>query len=707
MIRLFKKKGINILLGLLKQVKGSIYIVKAGYFEQEKQVLIGYGVKVNSEEPSIGYAGVTVYTHSLLEEELVTSNETEIVIIQGKKNKVPKNFARIFWEIINHLGDELENRIRVILSGPKKNPMKFKSAELIEPFSIDNNKALVRIELVIEGDRYREELHPYFIFSRGARRLYYFLFLRYIQYLCVRTFTFDGKECIKIPSKSFANNISKFLNALSESGVIDVLLEDEDSLQKILDGHQNNVLKNIVKGDGNIGVEKSFLYNDETGSFGLEGLDLAYLIFLMIGTPRFVPINLIIWVLDEYGDDLIKDRLKEIDLERFYGEEEQLFIGLVEDKANDDLYKSIHVISHSNLYKTNSEVEINDFKLALQKILYKYDVAQNKSAEGENEGRFHRIKSIFKGNKKDEDKEKSVSVATLTLFPAFDLAEKELRSRELAREISILFLSHKTDDVNHDALIEVSQKIMGFIRELSTKHIIWISKGWVYFQGGMIDTFEDDVDKTIYKLILEWGDLKENALRHRWNISGEFDVIGYSDVFSIFKLEHFKEVCKELDALFLLKQLFVRKVGNGFQVIRARPNEGEEAPEAMMMLERLVENPLPASGSGAWLKFIIHRRIKNWKGMVVLNGDLFRNVEYLDDLAHLMNSRVGLDFPRFQHITSILGELKELEESGFLKREIVNLSPITSVVKKVPEILDEHKALLLQMIPVLSQRYDR
>ena len=705
---LFTKTGVTLLQELLEQVKGGIYILSTKYEKKGNRLYIAYGTVANSEKQPAPFSGISVNVRVLKEEDLVVNAETETIKINGKEAKVSQNIVRLFWDIISELSAELESRIQKILTPSKKSTFIVKSIDMIEPFTIESRSASVRVELTLSDRRYQEELPPFQIFYMGSKGLFNYLLLRNIQHLCSQEFLLDGKTYVEIPTRSLSGNIPKFLHALSEVGALDVLLEDEDSIKLKLEAMQKKVLGFVKKSGAQIGIEKSYLMSDGGNEYLISGLELAYVVFLLLGTPGRVPITILTWVLDELADDVVKDRLKELNLEVFFGDEERLFKGLVEDQPDEDLLEGINSGFHTNLFEMKVDDAVKSFKKSIQKTIQKYD--NGNLIEKKKKKKDDKQKIAKKSNKKQavetKQGDKSLKKA-FALFPTFDSAEKELRIREFAKEITICFVSELEENVDKEDFKEAGHGVLSAIRKMFELHIIWASNGWVYFQPGTEDQMSDRIGKGVYAQILNWPYTRERLIKNRWGLNSEYDVVSFGDIFSVFKKEKLSGVMIELDNLFSIKRLFVRHMPEGLQTWKRRKSEGEEQLLTLQMLEPLVLTPIKRKGMGLfWLKFKLHRMIKKMKGSVVLHGDLLRNIDFLDDILFIFNSRFGLEVPNSLLIEEIMTDLRALEAEGLLKRYLLSQHAVTSTVIKIPPKLSERKALLLQMIPVIANRYN-
>ena len=410
-------------------------------------------------------------------------------------------------------------------------------------------------------------------------------------------------------------------------------------------------------------------------------------------------------MLDELSDTVIKDRLKEVDLEFFYGEEEKLFKGLVEDQSEEELYASVNKGFYSNLFEMDVEAPVLQFKKNVQKSLLKYDLG------GLKERKFKKSD----GKKKNKPKEKNaganenveeVLTKPFALFPAFDSAEQELRTREFAKELTICIVSESEDEIDQNKLVLVSQNVMQAIRDFSSQQIIYLFGRWVYFQPGAEDQLQDADYKNVYKQILKWGKIRERLIRKRWGLSDEYDLISYDDIFSVLKKDNFTNVITELDHLFAIKQLFVRKSKKGLETWKKKKQAKVQQILTLQMLEPLVENPIKRKKISffGW-RLGIHRWIKKMQGRIVLHGDLLRNIDFLDDILFIYNSRFGLEIPNSILIDEIMTELQGMESDGILKRYLLGQHAVTSIPIKVADSMSEKRSLLIQMITAIIDRY--
>lgn len=384
---LFGKTGIALLQELLGKAKGGIYILETKFDKKDKRLYIAYGTVSPSDKQPTPFSGVSVLIRVIKDEELVDSLDTENIKINGHDNILPQNLVQLFWDIITEIAAELENRLQKILVTTSKTILNIKSFDIINPFTIDSNSASVRVDLILGDRQYQEELPPYQIFYLGTKGLLSFLLLRHIQFLCKHTFEVEGEAYIEIPPRSLANNIPKFLHALAEVGIMDVLLEDEEGVKTKLEEFQSKVVSQIKKSGTQVGIKSSYLISSNENEFLLVGLELAYNIYLVLGTPNRIPITLLTWVLDALADDVIKERLKELDLEVFYGDEERLFFGLVEDQSEEEMMEYVNLGFGSNLYEMKVDEGAKVFKLEIQKAISKYDFGNlNKKRKKKTEG---------------------------------------------------------------------------------------------------------------------------------------------------------------------------------------------------------------------------------------------------------------------------------------------------------------------------------
>lgn len=704
---LFGKTGIGLLQELLGKAKGGIYILETKFDKKDKRLYIAYATIAPSDKQPTPFSGVSVLIRVIKDEELVASVETENVKINGQDNILPQNLVQLFWDIITEISAELESRLQKILTTTAKSIITIKSIDLINPFTIESRTASVRVDLVLGDRQYQEELPPYQIFYLGTKGLLSFLLLRQIQFLCKQTFEVDGETYIDIPPRSLANNIPKFLHALAEVGIMDVLLEDEEGVKTKLEELQGRVVSQIKKSGPQVGIKSSYLLSANQNEFLLVGLELAYNIYLVLGTPNRIPITVLTWVLDALADDVIKERLKELDLEVFYGDEERLFLGLVEDQSEEEMMELINMGFASNLYEMKVDEGAKIFKLETQKAISKYDFGNLNKKRKKKADASKKPKVI---DKKAESLKKEVAKNALkvfVLFPAYDSAENELHIREFAREITVCYVSELEEDIDEARFVAIGQAILHTIRNMINLNIIWSAKGWVYFQPGNEDQMLEAIGKDTYKLILGWPQIRERAIRKRWGLSGEYSVVSHGDIYSIFKKDNLGGVVSELDHLFALKGLFVRQTPTGSQTWKRKKTDKKEQPSTLQMLEPLVGSPLARDGGVmSWLKFKVHKEFKKMKGFIVLRGDLLRNIDYLDDLLFIFNSRFGLEIPNSLLIEEVMTDLLALENEGLIKRYLINNQPITSAPLKMPENLSERKTLLLQMLPVLANRYN-
>lgn len=702
---LFNKVGIDLLQELLGQVKGGVYIHETSYEKKTKQLLIAYGTIANSENQVAPFSGISIKVRVISDEELNSVSTMENIKLNGQEIAAPQNIVQLFWTIVSEVSTELESRVQKILSKPQKSAIVVKAVDIVNPFTIDSRSASVRVELMIGEFRYQEELPAFQVFYLGSKGLFNYLILRCLQFLCMRTFEANGKNYIKIPQKAFFNCIPKFMQALSEVGMLEVLLEDEAAISAKLEELQKKILGYVKKDSLEAGLEKNYLISEADDEFLISGLELAFVAYLLLGTPSRIPITILTWVLDELSDTVIKDRLKEVDLEFFYGEEEKLFKGLVEDQSEEELYASVNKGFYSNLFEMDVEAPVLQFKKNVQKSLLKYDLG------GLKERKFKKSD----GKKKNKPKEKNaganekveeVLTKPFALFPAFDSAEQELRTREFAKEITICIVSESEDEIDQNKLVLVSQNVMQAIRDFSSQQIIYLFGRWVYFQPGAEDQLQDADYKNVYKQILKWGKIRERLIRKRWGLSDEYDLISYDDIFSVLKKDNFTNVITELDHLFAIKQLFVRKSKKGLETWKKKKQAKVQQILTLQMLEPLVENPIKRKKISffGW-RLGIHRWLKKMQGRIVLHGDLLRNIDFLDDILFIYNSRFGLEIPNSILIDEIMTELQGMESDGILKRYLLGQHAVTSIPIKVADSMSEKRSLLIQMITAIIDRY--
>jgi len=704
---LFGKSAVILLQELLDKAKGGVYIFETKFDKKDNRLYIAYGTIAPSDKQPTPFSGISVLIRIIKEEELQISADTENVKINGQDNILPQSIVQLFWDIISEISAELENRLHKILATPAKSAISIKSIDLINPFTVDGRAASVRVDLVLGDRHYQEELPPYQIFYLGTKGLLSFLLMRQIQFLCKQTFVVDGEAYIEIQPRSLVNNIPKFLQALTEIGIMDVLLEDSDGVKLKLEEFQSKTVLQIKKNGIQVGIKRSFLLAPNQEEFLLSGLELAYNVFLILGTPIRIPITVLGWVLDALADDVIKDRLKELELEVFYGDEEKLFQGLVEVQADEVMMDQINFGFASNLYEMKVDDKLKAFKLEIQKAISKYDFGNFNKKKKKKTDVAKKAKAADKKAENEKKELAKIASKVFVLFPAYDSAENELRIREFAREITIYYISELAESVDESRFVATGQAVLQSIRSMINLNIIWVSKGRVYFQPGNEDQVVEEIGKDVYKIILSWPQIRERAIQKRWGLTGEYSLVSHGDIYTVFKKDNLSGVMAELDRLFALKGLFVRQTPDGDQTWKRKKPDKKEQHSTLEMIEPLVDRPLPKdSGILSWVIFKVHSEFKKMRGVIILRGDLLRNIDYLDDLLFIFNSRFGLEIPNSLLIEEVMTDLLALESEGVIKRYLINKQPITAAPQKIPDNLSERKALLLQILPVLANRYN-
>ena len=281
---LFNKVGIDLLQELLGQVKGGVYIHETSYEKKTKQLLIAYGTIANSENQVAPFSGISIKVRVISDEELNSVSTMENIKLNGQEIAAPQNIVQLFWTIVSEVSTELESRVQKILSKPQKSAIVVKAVDIVNPFTIDNRSASVRVELMIGEFRYQEELPAFQVFYLGSKGLFNYLILRCLQFLCMRTFEANGKNYIKIPQKAFFNCIPKFMQALSEVGMLEVLLEDEAAISAKLEELQKKILGYVKKDSLEAGLEKNYLISEADDEFLISGLELAFVAYLLLGS---------------------------------------------------------------------------------------------------------------------------------------------------------------------------------------------------------------------------------------------------------------------------------------------------------------------------------------------------------------------------------------------------------------------------------------
>lgn len=703
---IFGKTGIDLLQDMLAQVKGGIYILDTKYEKKTKQLLIAYGTVANSEKQPSPYSGISINVRVISDEDLADTTEFETIKIKNFEIKAPQNIAGLFWNIVSELSNELEIRIQKIVKQPANSIFAIKSVNIVNPFTIDSHTASVKIDLIIGDRHYQEELPSYQIFYLGSKGLMNYLFLRIVQYLCMQTFIVNDKVYIEIPARSLTDIIPRFLKTITEVGLISVILDDEEAINLKLMDLQKKVLGFVKKDQNRNGIEKNYFLSEEGNEFFLNGLELTYVVYLILGAPSKMPITMLTWMLDELADDVIRERLMDLEIENFYGEEEKLFKGIIEDKPDDQIQVSINAGFYSNLYEMKVDDTVKNFKKSIQKLVQKYVVQKSKVKKKKSNSDEFKVVDKFKEQEASNKASASHPNKAFALFPAFDSAEKELRTREFAKEITINIVRESVEEINQEKFIEISQCVLQVIRNMDKVQIIWANKGWVYFKPGSEDLVQDKYGSEVYKQILNWHVIREKLIKKRWGLSGEYELVSNDDIFSIFKKDLFSGVITELDRLFALKRLFVRKVPGGFQTWKRKKGEEEQQIKSLHMLDALVSNPIKRQGMFVFfIKFRVHHWLKKIQGQLLLHGDLLRNIDFLDDILFIFNSRFGLEMPNSLLIEEILTDLQALENEGLIKRYLFEGHAITAIPSKIPENLKDRKSLLLQMVTVIANRY--